>query len=235
MKLSAMHDQINFFTNTTTTEYSDSDMNANITRWAHLLTTEIKDSMDGWDFQYEYATADLAANQREYIFPNNLLTIKKVQLKLDGINWVDAPFFDPTETGYPIASETNIADNFTNNSPYVDIGDRSLFIYSGTISKVIGGIKIWYVEENVGRDSSLADITSFSDDDDTPNVAEAFQRALIYGPSLDWFHKFEVHDQADRMEKKVYALITRMKKFYGQRVQGRKYEMQSATGLEDYE
>jgi len=235
MKLSAIHDQINFFTNTTTTEYSDSDMSINITRWAHLLTTEIKESMDGWDFQFETATADLADNQREYIFPSNLLTIKKVQLKLDGTNWVDAPFFDAQETGSPIASETDITNKFNNSNPYVDIGDRSMFIYSGTISKVDEGIKIWYIEEIVGRNSDLADITDFSDDSDTPNIAEAFQRALIYGPAMDWFLKFELDTQADRMEAKLEKIIARMKKFYGQRVQGRKYEFGTALDMSDYE
>uniref|UniRef100_A0A6M3K6I7 Uncharacterized protein n=1 Tax=viral metagenome TaxID=1070528 RepID=A0A6M3K6I7_9ZZZZ len=235
MQLLAIHDQINFFTNTTTTEYSDNDMSANVTRWAHLLTTEIKDAMDSWDFQYEYATANLAANQREYIFPSALLTIKKVQLKLDGTNWVDAPFFDPTETGVPIASETDITNQFNNNEPFIDIGDRSLFIYSGTISNVTAGIKIWYTEENVGQDTNKDDITSFSTDTDTPNIAEAFQRGLVYGPAMDWFTKFEMTDQARSMENKLEKIISRMKQFYGQRVQGQKYNFQSAYGLEDYE
>lgn len=235
MQLSAIHDQINFFTNTTTTEYSDSDMSANATRWAHLLTTEIKDACDGWDFQFETATANLAADQREYIFPSALLTIKKVQLKLDGTNWIDAAFFDPQETGYPIASESDIVNRFTNDSPFVDVGDRSLFIYSGAITDVTAGIKIWYTEENVGQDTNLNDITSFSTDTDTPNIAEAFQRGLVYGPAMDYFIKWEIPDQAKLMEQKLEKIITRMKKFYGQRAQGRKYTIQSAYGLEDYE
>lgn len=235
MKLSAMHDQINFLTNTTNTEYSDSDMSANLTRWAHLFTTEIKDSMDSWDFQYEYATADLAANQREYIFPANLLTIKKVQLKLDGTNWVDAPFFDPTQTGNPISSETDITTNFTNDKPYIDLGDRSMFVYSGTITDVTAGVKIWYIEENVGQDSSDDDITSFSDDDDTPNISESFQRGIIYGACYDYFSKFEMDAQADRMKGRLEGIISRMKKFYGQRAQGQKYVLGTALGFEDYE
>lgn len=235
MLLSAMHDQINFLTNTTTTEYSDADMSANLTRWAHLFTTEIKDSMDSWDFQYEYATADLAANQREYILPAALLTIKKVQLKLDGTNWVDAAFFDPTQTGDPIASESNITDKFNNDAPYVDLGDRSIFIYSGSIINVTAGIKVWYTEENVGQDTSKNDITSFSTDTDTPNIAEAFQRGLIYGASYDYFSKYAMDSDADRMKARLEGVISRMKKFYGQRAQGQKYSFGTALGMEDYE
>jgi len=235
MQLSEIDDQIAFLTNTTSTEYSDTDKHANVTRWAHLLTTEIKDSMDGWDFQYETATADLAADQREYIFPSNLLTIKKIQLKLDGTNWVDAQFFDPQETGNPIVSETNITDSYSNDAPRVDLGDRSMFIYSGTITDVTAGIKIWYTEENVGRNVALADITSFSADTDTPNIAESFQRGLIYGACLDYYNKYEMDSQGDRMQGKLEGIISRMKTFYGQRVQGRKYQVQSALSLEDYE
>jgi len=235
MLLSAMHDQINFLTNTTTTEYSDTDMSANLTRWAHLFTTEIKDSMDSWDFQYEYATADLAANQREYIFPSTLLTIKKIQLKLDGTNWVDASFFDPTQTGASIASETDIVAQFNNDEPYVDIGDRSFFIYSGTITNVTAGAKIWYTEEIVGQDTDKNDITSFSTDTDTPNIAEAFQRGLIYGACLDYYNKYEIDTQSDRMQGKLEGIISRMKKFYGQRVQGQKYILGTALDMSDYE
>jgi len=235
MQLSVMHDQINFLTGTNTTSYSDTDMSANLTRWAHLFTTEIKDSMDGWDFQFETATAALAANQREYIFPSALLTIKKVQLKLDGTNWVDAPFFDPEQTGSPIASETDITTKFSNDAPYVDMGDRSMFVYSGTIADVAAGIKIWYTEEIVGRNVSLADITSFSTDTDTPNIVEAFQRGLIYGACLDYYNKYEMDSQADRMQHKVDVIISKMKIFYSQRVQGQKYSFGTALGLEDYE
>ena len=51
---------------------------------------------------------------------------------------------------------------------------------------------------------------------------------------MDWFIKFEISDQAKSMESKLEKVITRMKKFYGQRTQGQKYIMQSAYGMEDY-
>jgi len=51
----------------------------------------------------------------------------------------------------------------------------------------------------------------------------------------NYFSKYEMHEQADRMKNRLEGIISRMKKFYGQRVQGRKYQIGSALDFTDYE
>ena len=148
--ISTLDDYIDDIANTDTTSYTDTDKHASMTRWAHVLTEEVVDAQDDWDFQGEIATTSLVANQREYTFPTDILKIKRIDLKLDGSNWYQASRLDESEIGDSIASESDITEQFTNTEPYVSFYDKSFFIWSGTITAVTGGIKIWYSEEIVG-------------------------------------------------------------------------------------
>ena len=232
--ISTLNSQIRFLTNTDSTSYSSSDLYANLTRWAHLFTAEIIDAQDDWDFQGEIATANLVANQREYVFPTDILKIKRIDLMLDGSNWYRANWMDESEIGTSLASESDITEKFTNDNPYVALYDKSFFIFSGTITSVTNGIKIWYSKEIVGVDTSGDDITSFSADTDKPNIAEAFQRGLVYGAAKDWFDKYELTERSREMERQVNTIIEKMKQLYGQRSE-RRLKIGTASRLEQYE
>lgn len=234
MTLSELRSQTRFLTNTDSTSYSDTDLDLNLTRWAHLLTGEIINSQDDWDFQGEIATADLVANQREYTFPVDILKIKRIELKLDGTNWVRAAWLDEAEISRAIASEEEITEQFNNSEPFVALFNKSFFIFSGTITAVTGGIKIWYLKEIVGKDATGADITSFSASTDKPNINEAFQRGLCYGAAKDWYQKYGFTVQARDMDIELEKVIVRMKEFYGRRSE-REIRFKTASSLEAYE
>lgn len=234
MQLSVLRDQTRYLTSTTSGNYSDNDLNVNLTRAAHLLATEIMDAMGNWDFQGDIATANLVANQREYPFPSDLLVIKRIEIYLSN-EWRVATLFDVSECSYKISTEADITEHFTNEAPYVDLHDDSLFFYSGTIAEKIAGIKIWYTREIVGKDSNGTVIASFTADADTPNIAEAFQRGLIYSAALDFFTKFGMGPDGDRMEAKLEKVIARMKIFYNRRAHDEKVVIKSAMSFEDYQ
>ena len=109
-----------------------------MTRWAHLITEEIQDAQDDWDFQGETATANLVANQREYSFPTDILKIKRIDLKIDGSNWTPVVWLDESEVVTSIASETDITEKFNNTEPAISLFDKSFFVFSGTIAAVTG-------------------------------------------------------------------------------------------------
>jgi hypothetical protein len=232
--LSTLQTRVRRRTNTDTTSYTDDQINDSLTEWAHLFTTEILDAQDCWDFQGEIAYANLVANQREYTFPTDILKIKRIDLKLDGTNWVAARWVDESEISTPISSETDITENFSNEEPYVSLFDKSLFIFSGTIADVAAGIKIWYNEEIIGYDSESADITSFSNSTDRPNIAEAFQRGLVYGAAKDWFDEYGEYNQSKEMDNQIEKIIARMRQFYSKR-SDREIIFKTASSLENYE
>jgi hypothetical protein len=233
MNLESLQSQTRFITNTDTTSYSNNDINANLTRWAHLFTTEIIDAQDCWDFQGEVSTTDLVADQREYPFPTDILKIKRIEVYL-GDEWRVASWIDENEVSSVIGDETKITEKFSNDKPYVSLFDKSLFIFSGTITAKTAGIKIWYTEEVIGTDAAGADITSFATATDTPNIIEAFQRGLVHGAAKDWFQKYQIKDRAQEQDAELEKIIARMRQFYGKRSE-RSVVIKGASSLENYE
>lgn len=87
----------------------------------------------------------LVADQREYPLPQDMLSsIKRVEAKLDGTNFIKLYEFDPTTYGQTINTESDITQNFSNEEGYAffDLSRKSLTIYSGTITSVTAGLKI---------------------------------------------------------------------------------------------
>lgn len=122
-------------------------------------------------------TTDLVLNQREYPLPADLLNkIKFVEVKLDGTNWIPMQEFDIL-TYKRTTDEATIIENFANeeNRAFYDIFRGSLWIYSGAIAAVVGGIKLWAFSWPTWiSDLSLA--TDLSIDPST--VTHGFPRAL---------------------------------------------------------
>jgi len=92
----------------------------------------------------QYAT--LVADQREYPFPSDMLArVKRIEGKLDGTNWIKLNELDITQHDYPITLEADITKHFTNNEgeAYFDIMRKAITIYSGTITDVTNGLRMW--------------------------------------------------------------------------------------------
>lgn len=219
--------EVRYLTNTNTTNYPATDVTRNINRYYHLIVSEILASMDDWDFGGEYATTDLVANQREYPFPSDCLKIKRVEVKLrnNGDEWVTAAFFDINEVSDPMSTEADIISVFDNDTPYVELMDNSMFIYSGTIPAVAGGVKIWYDKES----------SELSADTDEPSFAEPFHRLLVYGAAKDFFSRYEMKDKVSEMDAEFEKLMGRLKLFYGTKDVDRLYILKTPTSTEDYE
>jgi hypothetical protein len=91
-------------------------------------------------------TTSLVLNQREYPMPSDIISrIKRVDAKLDGTKWLHLDETDITQLDFPISSETDIVNHFSNNHGLAkfDIIRKSIYILSGTIITVAGGLKVW--------------------------------------------------------------------------------------------
>lgn len=202
LQISSIDDYVDDLGGTNTTTYTDAAKHRAYDRWSNNVIAELMEAMQDYDFQGEISTRDLTANQREYIFPTDLLKIKRIDLKLDGSNWKRASELDASQIGDNYASEADITARFNNSEPYVEFLDNSFMIYSGTISTVSGGIKLTYSKQIVGRNSSEADLTSFSADTDKSNLPEFAQMILVYGALHDYFI-----DKNEEMRRKYCKLI----------------------------
>lgn len=221
-----LRNQTRFLTNTDTTTYSNADLDASINTYYHLFVNEILEAMDGWDFQGEIATTNLVANQQEYVFPTDILKIKRVEITYDGTNWYNAQPFDINMRG-TATDTTSIASDFDKSSPFFDAFENSLFLYPIPDAARTAALKIWYEDE----------VAELSNATDEPDFAEAYHKGLCYGAAKDWFQKYaEVPaniKKAQMMENEMQAYITRMKVFYNRKTQDDVYAVE--TGYVEWE
>lgn len=91
-------------------------------------------------------TLDLVLNQREYPQPEDILSrLKRVEAKLDGSNWIKLTELDMTSIKSPISLESEITSRFSNTEgeAFYDLSRKAMYIYSGSITAVTGGLKLW--------------------------------------------------------------------------------------------
>lgn len=136
-------DYIRFKTRTNSTTFTD----ANLMLIANMFIDEFaKDIVKvNEDYFGMPQTTDLELNQREYPLPADLLNqIKFVEAKLDGTNWIPLEELDLL-TYRGNTDETTITSVFSNAraSAKYDLFRGSLWLYSGPVTAVSGGIKLW--------------------------------------------------------------------------------------------
>lgn len=210
-----------FLTNTNTTTYTDADLDASLNMYYHMFVNEALQAMDDWDFQLDSATADLVANQQEYVFPSTILKIKRIEVSYDGTTWYKVTPMDINERG-KATSTTDIRNDFTVENPYADIMDNSIFLYPIPTANVTGGIKIWYAKE----------ATELSAATDEPNLPEAYHKGLCYGAAMDYFDKYlEVegnNTKRSRMNASLEDTLDKLRNFFNTKNMDRDYVLQPA-------
>jgi len=215
-KSSGLRNYTRFITNTNTNTFSDADLDASLNMYYHLFVGEILAAQDDWDFQGDYATTDLVANQQEYVLPSDILKIKDIEVTYDGTNWYKVSKLDHSEIGTATDATSNL-QNFTTDKPNGDLMDNSIFLYPVPSTNVSGGLKIWFAKE----------VTELSAATDEPVFAEAYQKGLCYGAAKDYFEKYlEIEGNVgkrDRMENNTQDIVNRMKEFYNTKDQDRDY------------
>lgn len=133
-------------TQSDTNTFPDSDLiiYANMAR--DEIVSAIADRVDD-DVFLSPTVADLVADQREYPLPTDFLQkLKRVEVSFDGSdNWIILKELD-LENTEKTTVESIIISNYSNNQD--DCGfDRirgGIYIYSGTIINVTGGLKLYY-------------------------------------------------------------------------------------------
>lgn len=120
-------------------------------------------------------TDSLVADQREYPFPSDMLSrVKKVRAKFNGTDWIDLFEIDAAELPAGVESEASIVAYFNNlqaddTNPYgarYDIRRKAINIYSGTITSVSSGLKV-YVNTYPAPITDLTSTTDMSIDPST--------------------------------------------------------------------
>lgn len=212
MTLTELRALTRFLTNTNSTTYSDADTLVNLNTAYDTFTDEILNCVDDWDFQGEVATTNLVASQQEYVFPSDIVKIKRVEVSYDGTNWYTSTPMDINEKSDD-TSTTSIANDFSTAEPYHDIMDSSVFLYPIPTANVTAGLKIWY-----GKNA-----TALSTGTDSPGILRAFHKGLAYAAAEDYFDKYGKTTESDRMQLKKEQILQRLRETYRKRNQDRPY------------
>jgi len=133
---------------------------------------------------------NLVLNQREYPLHSNILSrIKRVEGKLDGTNYIKLFSFDLLDHDKPVTGEANITSNFSNDEgeAYYDIMRKALWVYSGSITAVTDGLRIWV---NTWP-SLLTDMTSSTAMETDPSttahgIPRELHKVIATGVIIEW-------------------------------------------------
>jgi hypothetical protein len=179
---------IRFKTRTNATTLTDAELiiMANVVKDKLILAALEADE----DIFLVPTTQNLVANQREYpLLSTQLSRIKRVEAKLDGNNFVKLNEFDLPQHPYPVSTEADITDKFGNEEKraFFDIMRESIWIYSGTITTVANGLKIW-INTQVPDITSMTSTTDMSIDpsNTTHGIPMPLHHALADGIVIMW-------------------------------------------------
>jgi len=133
---------------------------------------------------------NLVANRREYpLYSNMLARFKRVEAKLDGTNFIQLGEMDMSLMNFPIGSEALITAKFGNEEGRAkfDIMRNSLVIYSGTITDVTAGLKVW-LNTRPANIAGLGLTTDMSLDPSTTahGIPNALHKVIATGIVIEW-------------------------------------------------
>lgn len=179
---------VRFMTRTNSTTFPDAD----ILRLMKIRQDEIAKAILEADEDIllipQYTS--LVADQREYPLPADMLSsIKRVEAKLDGTNFIKLNELDVTTYGKTINTESEITQQFFNEEglAYFDLSRKSLVIYSGTITSVANGLKI-LVNTWPAAITDLTSTTDMSQDPSTTThgIPREMHEIWTRGVIIDW-------------------------------------------------
>lgn len=179
---------VRFMTRTNSTTFTDAEILALMKIRQDELSKDIIDVDEDILLIPQYT--NLVANQREYPLPADMLSsIKRVEAKLDGTNFITLKELDIVSLTDSTLSESLITQNFSNEEggAFFDLKRKSLYLYSGTITSVTDGLEVWV---NTWP-TAITDLSSTADMSQDPSTTthgiprelhEIWARGII----IDW-------------------------------------------------
>jgi len=155
-----------------TDNYSDTNIDRAINDYYSRAVSAALQNSGSWEVQGEVSTADLVADQKEYVVPADLLNLKRIEADFyDDEEWTVLSVKDMRNIYYPLSD-----DDVSASSSYVRVFDNSLFLENPAESNVTGGLKIYYSKE----------ITDLSGDSDATILPDHCNNYIIHGACLDY-------------------------------------------------
>jgi len=158
--------------NVTSTDYSDNDIDESINEYYQTFTTTGIESSGEWRSSGEIATTNVVANQAEYIFPVDFITIDRVEVNFTGDTnqWERVRIIDDRAEFDAISNANGKQD-----SAIAYLHDNSIFFFDAPTANSTAGLKIWYSKDPTELTASVS-----------PNLPNNTHDGLVYGACLDF-------------------------------------------------
>lgn len=173
MTLTKLRSKIRYLLGEVSTDnYSNTNIDRAINDYYSKAVSAALQNSGSWEVQGEVSTANLVADQQEYVLPGDLLNLKRIEADFNNDNeWDTLPVKDMRNIYSPLS------DNDTSTtSDYVRVFDNSLFLENPAESNVTNGLKIYYSKE-------ITDLSGTSDDTILPDHCNNY---IIHGACLDY-------------------------------------------------
>ena len=176
MTLTLMRDEVRrLLGGISTTEYSTADINISINIYYDRFILEAITASGEWQVQGEVSTANIVADQQEYVFPSDLVALDRIEVNPTGgtNTWSIAKIIDMRSYLRPLsnAATTTIA------GITVRVFDDSIFFVDSPSAASTAGLKIYSRSEATVLDDSTTP---------TPNIVDSLHIGLVYGACLDF-------------------------------------------------
>ena len=160
------------------TEYSDANLLIAINSYDYDFITKAIMANRTWNVQGEIATANIVANQQEYLLPTDLISIKAIEVNLTSggaeNQWTKVKIVDQRTSSEALTNQQD-SDDTIEYAYEVRLYDESIFFNWLPKNSVTNGLKVYYSKEATALTAS-----------DTPNLPNFLQIGLVYGACMDY-------------------------------------------------
>lgn len=149
-----------------------------------------------------YSTKNLVASsdetKREYTLPDDILNnLVKIELKIDGTNWVPATRIELTQQTNNVFQESKIRGNFNNETPKYAVFRNSIIIFSGELKAVTNGLRLWYLNypsdiPNLTEDTNKLEEATDKDATIKTGLPKQFHELLSRGVIINYKGMYEL-------------------------------------------
>lgn len=205
-----------FLTNTTdnTSAFSATEIKALLNQSQQDLQIFIINSaMTHWKGEADIKKTDIKSGQSEYNFPDDILTIDKMEVSYDGSDWYEAIYKNIEQfEGSLYNREAGEGIHGSTDEPVYFIYDYSIWLDPVPDQDVTDGIRLWFSEK----------ITDLSSSTDEPVFAGCSHDVLAYMASSKWCSKNEEWNKKKSLDEEINKMKKELKSFYQIRILDKK-------------
>jgi len=195
--------------NLSSDNFSDTNLNRALNDYYNRAIALAIMSNGQWEVKGEIATTNIVDGQMEYVLPNDLIALKKIEVNLTGDTdgWQVLDVHDLRDLRQITNYQDDSSDD-TESETSIDLFDNSIFFRRPPKNNVTNGLKIYFNKEE----------TELSSGTDEPSLPEHLHSYLVYGACMDYSDRIDDNEGSRKWQTKILLLENDIKDYYSNRL-----------------